>query len=782
MKNALRRNSHPHPLTRSGATRPLLGMLVLMALLGVNGCNDGGGGTTGNESSASDGRTSGGGGSSNGSTNPVVPEPEATGDFRVLAYNDLGMHCADADFSIFSILPPYNVLQAQVIERSARPRLVAPGDGIALTYEALDSQIVRPADPAATPEPGLSRTSTSQNSATLFKTNFWDLDGGEEIGRTAYDPLYPPGVLAGFDLVGDLGLPAPEVERLHLGDGQLAAEQAAMPGILQPYRANDPQPFHGFIQDFPFFVSTDPVTGAAAFPFGYEVMDFNRYTAEGVPIMPTDDRGRTQAYPMVRVEARDTANVLHASVDVVLPVASEADCQGCHLDAAVCDWVGIDAGCGDIAHHYDRGAVYVDGNNLALDDSFDPNFVPGDTAELKVINAAKINILRLHDAKHSTTLDATRKVVCATCHYSPALDLAQLGPNDSNGKEQTRHVSMSRAMHAYHAGLPNDAITDPDGAYDDLFPIMPPPGSRTLAEQTEIQEATCYACHPGKRTQCQRGAMAAGGMVCQDCHGQGTQVGNDFSIAMEAGAGGPDWTRRVPWASEPHCESCHLGDVLQVERRRAEGRLADVLVNDRDRRGNTDGLRLLLAYPLSDHSVNGGTDALAPLRFTQSRFAADQDLYRLSGSGSQGHAGIGCEGCHGSTHAIWPVANPFANDNRTAIGLQGHSGTLIECSSCHTADLGNTLGGPHGLHPVGNTRFADGGHEDLAERNPDACRACHGRDGEGTVLARAAADRAIQVEECENGTLCPGGEQENVTVRIGVGVPVTCGMCHQNPL
>ena len=32
--------------------------------------------------------------------------------YKVVAANDLGMHCVDADFSVFSILPPYNVVNA----------------------------------------------------------------------------------------------------------------------------------------------------------------------------------------------------------------------------------------------------------------------------------------------------------------------------------------------------------------------------------------------------------------------------------------------------------------------------------------------------------------------------------------------------------------------------------------------------------------------------------------------------------------------------------------------
>jgi len=108
------------------------------------------------------------------------------------------------------------------------------------------------------------------------------------------------------------------------------------------------------------------------------------------------------------------------------------------------------------------------------------------------------------------------------------------------------------------------------------------------------------------------------------------------------------------------------------------------------------------------------------------RFAEDESLYRLS----KGHGGVMCEGCHGSTHAIWPVGNPFSNDNIASVQLQGHSGTIIECTTCHAENsLGLTLDGPHGMHPVGDANWNEN-HEDFARANLDACRTCHGPDGE----------------------------------------------------
>ena len=714
----------------------------------------------------------GGAGGGGGEKPPMV-----SGDVTILANNDLGMHCADQDYQIFSILPPYNIMGAQVILRGHEPKLLTRADGVELSYYAVASNIVDPNDDAAPPSATDSVNSTSQNAAGLFKGNFWATDNGiDPNGFLAYEPLYPAGVLGLFPFLPDLGLPAPEVERLWLGDGTLHAEQSAMPGIAAPYSANDPQPFHTFADDFPFFTSFD---------FGYVAQNFRRYLAEGVPIMPVDDQGRGNAYPLMRVQAHDAGGKLLAEVDTVLPVAAEADCQGCHLEQEVCASLGLGIPCSDVANWYGRGATFITGSNL---DTSNPNaaaFVPGETPEQIALNASKINILRLHDARHGTALDADRFVTCASCHYSTALDLAQLGPNDDNGKQQTQHVSMSRAMHGFHGSLRDDRDNDPDGVFADLFPDMPLPSQRTLDEQTLVLGETCYNCHPGKRTKCLRGAMETGGVVCQDCHGQTTQVGNDFSAGFPAQPGKPMADRRVPWANEPLCQSCHIGDALQVNNLISTGALADAAVNVSDKAGNSDGLRLEIAYALSEHAANGGDDLLPLFDFSDSRFASNLPLYRLSGGddgSGKGHGGLSCEGCHGSTHAIWPNANPWANDNKTAMDLQGHTGTIIECATCHDGDLGNTLNGPHGMHPVGGTGFADGGHEDLAENEKDACRACHGRNGEGTVLSRSAVNRSFTIEECENGTLCPNGEYENFPVQLARGEPVSCVMCHDNEL
>ena len=87
-----------------------------------------------------------------------------------------------------------------------------------------------------------------------------------------------------------------------------------------------------FDVDLPFFVN---------FPFGFRGQDLNWFAADGIPILPVDDAGRSNAYPLMKVAAHDLATGVElASLDVVLPVASEADCQNCHALGEIAAPVG----------------------------------------------------------------------------------------------------------------------------------------------------------------------------------------------------------------------------------------------------------------------------------------------------------------------------------------------------------------------------------------------------------------------------------------------------------
>lgn len=72
---------------------------------------------------------------------------QRSGEYEIIAQNDLGMHCMNEDFAELMILPPYNTVRAQVIKRGREPNKV--DSGITISY------------------------SIPSNTHSADKTNFW---------------------------------------------------------------------------------------------------------------------------------------------------------------------------------------------------------------------------------------------------------------------------------------------------------------------------------------------------------------------------------------------------------------------------------------------------------------------------------------------------------------------------------------------------------------------------------------------------------------------------------
>ncbi len=78
------------------------------------------------------------------------------GQWTLTGWNNLGMHCMDDDYSVFSILPPFNTVNAQLMDQTGKLVVDPAAAGITMTYEAV-------ADPDG-----------SINSTSAGKTNFYE--------------------------------------------------------------------------------------------------------------------------------------------------------------------------------------------------------------------------------------------------------------------------------------------------------------------------------------------------------------------------------------------------------------------------------------------------------------------------------------------------------------------------------------------------------------------------------------------------------------------------------
>ena len=539
---------------------------------------------------------------------PVAGQPAAQDEgLRVLAWNDLGMHCMDSDFSVFAILPPYNTVYAQVIDLERG--LLTGTDGVTVHYQAV-------ADAAG-----------SINSTSGGKTNFWE----------------HAQALFGASLPEDVGLAG-----------------SAMPGP-----DNEPQPveFNG---------------------------DLGAFVAEGVPLTPYDDAGRSNPYPLMRLVARIAADEMSASSDAVLPVSDEMDCRLCHgsgaNDAAEpsAGWVADP----DPDRDYRLNVLRLH-DELQADDP---------------VYAAALTALALNPAgMYSTVVGDGRPILCAACHASAAL-----GTTGEPGVPP-----LTQAVHALHA----DVVDPLTGATLD----------------SASNRGACYRCHPGSETRCLRGVMGravgndgAFAIECQSCHGTMSAVG----------ASG-----RQGWLEEPACQSCHTGTATdnngQIryltafepsgETRQAVNRT--FATNEDAPAVGLDLYRFSTGHGgVYCEGCHGSTHAEWPTTTTNDNRTSEQ---------LQGHAGVlaECTACHkespetdfGGPHGLHPVGEVWVDQH----GDAGEHGAT-RCQSCHGPDDRGTVLSRSHADRVFETRY---GRVEAWTGFQIGCFACH--DGPGSEHASA---------------------------------------------
>lgn len=170
----------------------------------------------------------------------------------------------------------------------------------------------------------------------------------------------------------------------------------------------------------------------------------------------------------------------------------------------------------------------------------------------------------------------------------------------------------------------------------------------------------CVMCHPAYakgRTRCSRGIHGGVGLTCVDCHGEL----QDHALGLLKGqadirqagilmknleptkvASKDEVNGRQPWLNEPDCLTCHED------------------------------------FEKPAPSVTG-----------YNVWSEDfSELYRVRTD----NAGIRCEACHGSTHALYPAVNAFGKmrDNIQPMQYSGQPfpiGSNITCEVCHVKKM-----------------------------------------------------------------------------------------------
>ena len=497
-----------------------------------------------------------------------LPARAGNGQWTLTAWNNLGMHCMDDDYSVFSILPPFNTVNAQLIDQNGKLVIDPAAAGITLTYQAQ-------ADPDG-----------SINCSSAAKTNFW-----QYVNATF-----------GANLSGDAGLG---------GKG--------MPGST-----NLPQ----------------PMTWNAQMKW---------FEAAGIPVTPTDDAGRKNPYPLMRIVAKTAGGTVLAKTDVVLPVSDEMNCRACHASGSGPAAKPLGGWVNDANDKRDHRL-----NILRLHDEHRNNSALYQAA----LSANGYSAAGLYDSavNHATP------ALCAKCHASEAL-----GTGGYPGV-----APLTRSMHAKHANVINP--------------------TNNLPLDSSQSRNSCYQCHPGSATKCLRGAMGSAiasdgtmSMQCQSCHGGMSDVGA---------------TTRTGWLHEPTCQSCHSGDAVSnagmirfLTSFDSPGHLRDPVNKKFATNANTPATGLSLFRFSKGH---GNLQCSACHGSTHAEFPSSHRNDNLSSVAAQGHVGVlaECTACHksmpttvtGGPHGMHTIGNKWAQDHADSARSVG----LAECQKCHGVDYRGT--------------------------------------------------------------------------------------------
>jgi hypothetical protein len=435
-------------------------------------------------------------------------------------------------------------------------------------------------------------------------------------------------------------------------------------------------------------------------------------------------------------------------------------------------------------------------------------------------------------------------------------DSMKFDDNDIREKTRGRVTPDGKPLKADGTPAEPGSADDRRNRYDtaknnwspELFPMHPQGELLFQFGDAVPMEGNCVKCHTGKTEKSYRDIHHAAGLKCDNCHGDMLAVGNafpnekyDFNLTA-GGAFGEDKPNELTsvdfrryWVDEPDCGSCHLGNAnlgkdgdAGLNRYFSQGVLKQAW-----RDGDKSGASMFpidarfAVMPFAETRPEKATATKDDVAKGMAAKEGDtlykgkplsQALFRKSGDvhGSGANGILTCSTCHGGSHAIWPNADPDANDNVTARQLQGYDGKIAECSVCHVKDdfkdglvatdggASNKgvaqgvregkvvdasserayLAGPHGMHPVNDPYWwkeaessapnrsgtrKGGWHNDFAKKpgpfGEDQCAACHGSDHRGTRLSKTLTAREFVNEKGK-------------VVKVAANTPIGCNLCH----
>ena len=377
------------------------------------------------------------------------------------------------------------------------------------------------------------------------------------------------------------------------------------------------------------------------------------FHADAIPITPIDDQGGKNAYPMMRLVARNGAGTLLASTDIALPVSDGLDCRACHASGSP--------------------AVARPSGGWVWDCDPERDY--------------KLNVLQKHDDRHlgsgvySNVLreagyDSEGLFVSATRNNQPVLCVRCHASNAAPGSGIEGMRPLTQVLHAKHS-----YVSDP---------------KRGLPLSFFNDSAVCLTCHAGPENRYLRGAhrqtVKADGalaMQCQSCHGNMLAVGREG---------------RQGWHDEPNCQSCHTGTALQNNGQirytsafDAVGRVRQAINQTFATQPSTSSAGL---SSFSHSQGHGGLKCAACHGPAHGEWPSSEPNENVQSQRLQGNRGTlaRCTACHttnpvtltGGPHGMHSVSQYWVEKHHDLMGDKDN-GAALQCRTCHGSNYRGTV-------------------------------------------------------------------------------------------
>jgi len=228
----------------------------------------------------------------------------------------------------------------------------------------------------------------------------------------------------------------------------------------------------------------------------------NSFIAEAIPVVPYNDNGQVNPYPLFDIVAKDkdSGKVL-ARTKVVAPTSTEMGCRNCHGGA----WRMAGSGIGDT------------------------------TAE---------DILAVHDRINGTTLLAEARAgkprLCQSCHSDPAVGAEGLPDM----------MSLSASLHGFHANYLKGMDAE---ACNSCHPNRESGLTKCLRGIHKENDITCVECHGSIEDH----ALSLLKYEQQQGKPQATRIID--GLKPQGVESFEQVKPRQPWLNEPDCLTCHVG-------------------------------------------------------------------------------------------------------------------------------------------------------------------------------------------------------------------------------